>query len=209
MPPSPADHREQFLAAFPVSRETEARLERFADMLTERNRTLSLVADSTLDQIWTRHFLDSAQLFPLIPDPENSVVDMGAGPGFPGLVLAILGLPRVHLVENNMQKAGFLNAVIADLALPVTVHGMKVEAVRPFTAGAVTARALKPLTQLISMGRKFLGDGSVCVFPKGRRAAEELAAADRDWSMTVERFQSLTDPESTIFRLSHVKEGRA
>jgi 16S rRNA (guanine527-N7)-methyltransferase len=145
----------------------------------------------------------------LIPDPENSVIDMGAGPGFPGLVLAILGLPRVHLVENNMQKAGFLNAVIADLALPVTVHAMKVEAVRPFVAGTVTARALKPLSQLIGMGWKFLGPGSVCVFPKGRRAAEELAAAERDWSMTVERFQSLTDPESTIFRLSHVKESRA
>jgi 16S rRNA (guanine527-N7)-methyltransferase len=209
MPPSPADHRSQFLAAFPVSRETEARLERFASMLTERNRTLSLVADSTLEAIWTRHFLDSAQLLPLIPDSENSVIDMGAGPGFPGLVLAILGLPRVHLVENNMQKAGFLNAVIADLALPVTVHAMKVEAVRPFVAGAVTARALKPLSQLIGMGRKFLGEGSVCVFPKGRRAAEELVAAERDWSMRVRRFQSLTDTESTIFRLSHVKESRA
>jgi 16S rRNA (guanine527-N7)-methyltransferase len=205
----PADPRAEFLAAFPVSRETEALLARFENLLLERNQSLSLIAGSTADIIWTRHFLDSAQLLPLIPQPDRPLVDMGAGAGFPGLVLAILGLPHVHLVENNMQKVAFLRSVVEALGLPVTVHGMKSDSVKPFAAGTVTARALKPLDQLIGFGRRFLGQNSVCLFPKGRRAEEEMAVAARKWHMKAERFPSVTDPDSTIFRLSDVTEARS
>ena len=134
---------------------------------------------------------------------------MGTGAGFPGLVLAILGLPDVHLVENNMQKVAFLRSVVDALGLPVTIHGMKSDAVKPFVAGTVTARALKPLDQLIGFGKRFLGQNSVCLFPKGRRAEEEMAVAARKWHMKAERFPSVTDPDSTIFRLSDVTEARS
>jgi 16S rRNA (guanine527-N7)-methyltransferase len=204
-----ADPRAEFLAAFPVSRETEALLARFENLLLERNQSLSLISGSTADIIWTRHFLDSAQLLPLIPQPERPLADLGTGAGFPGLVLAILGLPHVHLVENNMQKVAFLRGVVDALGLPVTVHGMKSDVVKPFVAGTVTARALKPLDQLIGFGRRFLGEGSVCLFPKGRRAEEEMAVAARKWHMKAERFPSVTDPDSTIFRLSDVIEARS
>jgi 16S rRNA (guanine527-N7)-methyltransferase len=205
----PANPRAEFLAAFPVSRETEARLARYESLLIERNQTLSLISGTTADITWTRHFLDSAQLLPLIPEPDQPVVDLGSGAGFPGLVLAILGLPDVRLVEHNMQKVAFLRAVVEALNLPVTIHGMKSDAVKPFVAGAVTARALKPLDQLLGFGKRFLGQNSVCLFPKGRRAEEEMAAAARKWHMKVERFPSVTDPESTIFRLSDVTEARS
>jgi 16S rRNA (guanine527-N7)-methyltransferase len=208
-PPLLPDPRSQFLAAFPVSRETEARLARFEALLLERSRSLSLIADSTRDQIWTRHFLDSAQLAPLIPHPQESVVDLGAGAGFPGLVLAIMGLPKIQLVENNMQKVAFLRSVIADLALPVTVHPIKAESVRPLAAGAVVARALKPLSQLLDLSRNLRGPDTVCIFPKGRRAAEELTEAEKSWRMTIERFPSLTSAESTIFRLTRIAKAGA
>ncbi len=205
----PADPRAEFLAAFPVSRETETRLARYENLLLQRNQTLSLISGTTEDIVWTRHFLDSAQLLPLIPQPERPLVDIGTGAGFPGLVLAILGLPHVHLVEHNMQKVAFLRAVVEALGLPVTVHGMKSDAVKPFVAGTVTARALKPLDQLLGFGKRFLGQNSVCLFPKGRRAEEEMAVAARKWHMKTERFPSVTDPESTIFRLSQVTEARS
>jgi 16S rRNA (guanine527-N7)-methyltransferase len=205
----PADPRAEFLAAFPVSRETEARLARYENILLERNQTLSLISGTTADIVWTRHFLDSAQLLPLIPEPDRPVVDIGTGAGFPGLVLAILGVPKVHLVENNMQKIAFLESVAEALHLPVTIHGKKAEAVKAFVAGTVTARALKPLDQLLGFGRRFLGQNSVCLFPKGRRAEEEMAVAARKWHMKIERFPSATDPESTIFRLSQVTEARS
>jgi len=205
----PADPRAEFLAAFPVSRETEARLAQYEAILLKRNQTLSLISGTTADIVWTRHYLDSAQLLPLIPEPDRPVVDIGTGAGFPGLVLAILGLPHVHLIEHNMQKVAFLQSVAGALDLPVTIHGMKSDAVKPFVAGTVTARALKPLDQLLSFGRRFLGQNSVCLFPKGRKAEEEMAVAARKWHMKTERFPSVTDPESTIFRLSQVTEARS
>src|ERR1700760_2803390 len=151
-PPLPADPRAEFLAAVPVSRETEARLARYESLLLERNQALSLISGTTADIVWTRHFLDSAQLLTLILEPMRPVIDIGTGAGFPGLVLAILGLPDVHLVEHNMQKVAFLRGVADALDLSVTIHGMKSDAVKPFTAGTVTARALKPLDQLLGFG---------------------------------------------------------
>jgi 16S rRNA (guanine527-N7)-methyltransferase len=201
--------REEFLAALPVSRETAAVLDHYAQLIVEKNQQLSLIAPSTLEQIWTRHFLDSAQLFSLVNNPQDSVVDIGTGAGFPGVVLAIMGLPNVHLIEHNMQKAAFLRAALADLGIAATVHAMKSQSVKPFAAGAVMARALKPLDQLIGLARRFVGPDSMCIFPKGRRAEDELASAARSWRMTVERFPSLTDPGSTIFRLSRISEASA
>ena len=204
----PSEPRAAFLAAFPVSRETETVLEHYESLLRSWNQGFSLVADSTLDQIWTRHFLDSAQLLPLVPRPEEPIIDLGTGAGFPGLILAIMGLPRIHLIEHNMRKVAFLRSVIGELGLDVTLHPRKVESVRPFIAGAVTARAFKPLSQLIGAGHAFLGPGSVAIFPKGRRAAEELAEAETVWSMKIERFVSQTDADSTIFRLSDIRPAR-
>ncbi len=177
---------------------------RFETMLLERNRTLGLIADSTVDTIWTRHFLDCAQLYSLILHPQESVVDVGTGAGFPGLVLAIMGFPNIHLVENNMQKVAFLRSVIADLDLAVTVHPMKVEAMTPFAAGTIVSRALKPLSQLLELSRRLRGPHTVCVFPKGKRADEEVLEAERHWRLRVERFPSLTSGESTILRLSQI-----
>ena len=182
------------------------RLARFENLLIARNQTLSLISHTTEADIWVRHFLDSAQLAALIPDPTVTVADIGTGAGFPGLVLAIMGMPNVHLIENNIQKVEFLRSVISELDLPVTVHPVKGEAVRRFPVGVLTARALKPLDQLISLGRRLIGPETLCLLPKGRRAEEELQTAERHWRMTVERFPSVTDPESTIFRLSNVVE---
>jgi 16S rRNA (guanine527-N7)-methyltransferase len=202
----PSDSRQTFFAAVPVSRETESRLSRYAEIIIERNQTLSLISHTTEPDLWVRHFLDSAQLMRLIPDRDAALVDIGTGAGFPGLVLAILGHPNVHLIEHNIQKVEFLRRVAAELDLPVTIHPMKSEAVRPFPVGVLTARALKPLDQLIGLGRRLIGPNTTCLFPKGRRAEEELQTASRRWRMNVERFPSLTDPDSTIFRLTNVIE---
>ncbi len=158
----------------PVSRETEARLAHYENLLLERNQSLSLISGTTADIIWTRHFLDSAQLMALIPEPMLPLVDIGTGAGFPGLVLAILGLPHVHLIEHNMQKVAFLRNVAETLDLPVTIHGMKSDAVKPFAAGTVTARALKPLDQLQSASASGSWDrNSVCAVSRRWRGPKK------------------------------------
>ena len=97
-----------FAAAINVSRETIERLERYAALLIKWNKTVNLVGRSTIADLWRRHMLDSAQLFPYLPKSAGRLVDFGSGAGFPGLVLAIMGAPDVHLVEANARKCAFL-----------------------------------------------------------------------------------------------------
>ncbi|HVO01164.1 MAG TPA: 16S rRNA (guanine(527)-N(7))-methyltransferase RsmG [Candidatus Cybelea sp.] len=192
-----------------VPRETLAALEAYAALLKKWQRAINLVAASTLDDIWGRHFLDSAQLLPLLAPPEagdGGITDLGSGAGFPGLVLAILSGRRTQLIESDQRKAAFLGeaARATRCAGRVQIHPARIEALRPWTAGTVTARALADLPTLLAMAAPFCGPETVCVFAKGARADDELTAAELDWNMTTERRRSITDSTGLILRVSHL-----
>jgi 16S rRNA (guanine527-N7)-methyltransferase len=184
-----------------VSRETGERLRCYADLLVRWQGRINLIGPATLPDLWQRHFLDSAQLLPLLPEPTRSLVDLGSGAGFPGLVLAILGVPQVHLVESDQRKVAFLRAVIAATGVSATIHPARIKDLAPFTADIVTARALAPLADLLPLALPFLHASSVCVFPKGRTADQELTLAGQHWRFDLERFPSCTDSAATILRL--------
>lgn len=202
--PSP-DGKEAFAAATGVSRETLARLDAYREMLLEANRGLALIGKNTEADIWDRHFLDSAQLLPLLPKPDARVIDVGTGAGFPGIVLSILGGPRIELIEHNMKKAEFLAAVIARLGLNTVLHAKKIEAVKPFAADAATARALAPLSDLISLTIPFLHQGGIGIFPKGRNAQAELEAARTRYRFDAELISSRTAEDARIVRLANLR----
>jgi 16S rRNA (guanine527-N7)-methyltransferase len=187
-----------------VSRETRERLNTYAELLRKWQRSINLVGPRTLDDLWNRHFTDSAQLLPLIPPTSRVLVDFGSGAGFPGLVLAILGVADVHLIESDQRKATFLREVARATGTPVTVHAKRIEQVVPFPADVVSARALAPLGDLLGFAAPFLRPDSLCVFPKGQMAEDELTAASRTWNINVDRIQSVTDPSATILRVSQV-----
>jgi 16S rRNA (guanine527-N7)-methyltransferase len=187
-----------------VSRETRERLNTYADLLRKWQRSINLVGPRTIDDLWNRHFTDSAQLLPLIPPSARVLVDFGSGAGFPGLVLAILGVSQVHLIESDQRKATFLREVARATGTPVTVHAKRIEQVAPFPADVVSARALAPLGDLLGFAAPFLHPDSLCLFPKGQMAEDELTAASRTWNINVDRIQSVTDPSATILRLSQV-----
>jgi 16S rRNA (guanine527-N7)-methyltransferase len=187
-----------------VSRETRERLNTYADLLRKWQRSINLVGPRTIDDLWNRHFTDSAQLLPLIPPSARVLVDFGSGAGFPGLVLAILGVSQVHLIESDQRKATFLREVARATGTPVTVHAKRIEQVAPFPADVVSARALAPLGDLLGFASPFLHPNSLCLFPKGQMAEDELTAASKIWSMNVDRIQSVTDPSATILRISQV-----
>jgi 16S rRNA (guanine527-N7)-methyltransferase len=198
--------REAFAAATGVSRETLARLDAYRAMLLEANRGLALIGKRTEDEIWSRHFLDSAQLVPLLPKSDARLLDVGSGAGFPGLVLAILGGPRVELVEHNMRKAEFLASVITALRLDVVLHAKKIESIKPpFPVEVATARALAPLSDLISLTFPFLRQGGVGIFPKGRSAAAELEAARARFRFDAELIPSRTAEDARIVRLTNIR----
>jgi 16S rRNA (guanine527-N7)-methyltransferase len=187
-----------------VSRETRARLNTYAELLRKWQRTINLVGPRTLDDLWNRHFIDSAQLMPLIPSTARVLVDFGSGAGFPGLVLAILGVAQVHLIESDQRKATFLREVARATGTPVTVHTKRIEQVTPFPADVVSARALAPLNDLLGYAAPFISPDSLCLFPKGQMVEDELTAASKTWNMNIDRIQSVTDPSATILRVSQV-----
>ncbi|CAK0741143.1 Ribosomal RNA small subunit methyltransferase G [uncultured Gammaproteobacteria bacterium] len=187
-----------------VSRETLDRLAIYAGLLRRWQPRLNLVGPATLDRLWQRHFLDSAQLFPLVPESAIRLVDLGSGAGFPALVLAILGVPEVHLVESDTRKAAFLREVAVATAAPVTVHPVRIEALGPLIADVVTARALAPLTRLLEYAQPLVGEHGLCLFPKGQSVEEELTVAQRNWNMHCDRVESITDPSARILRISNL-----
>ncbi|HLY45924.1 MAG TPA: 16S rRNA (guanine(527)-N(7))-methyltransferase RsmG [Stellaceae bacterium] len=193
-----------FAAASGVSRETLARLEAYRALLAEWSRRINLVAGSTLDDVWRRHFLDSAQLLPLVPRGAQSLIDLGSGAGFPGLVLAILGVAQVELVEADARKCAFLREAARVAQAPVRIHNSRIESLPPRPFDVVTARGCAPLDRLLVLAQPFVAPGTRCLFPKGEQAGQELAAAQQHWKFDVTSQQSRSDPRGVILCLSGV-----
>lgn len=202
--PSPETGRAAFQAATGVSRETLARLDAYAACLGKWNRRINLVGAATLPALWQRHFLDSAQLARWIPAPDATVLDVGSGAGFPGLVLAIIGAGRVTLAESDKRKAAFLREAARLAGTAVAVHAVRVEDWRA-TPDVITARAVAPLPRLLDQTAHLVGDTTQYLLLKGPDIEDELTAATISWKLQVERHPSLTDPRGVIVQLSQVR----
>lgn len=189
---------EDFAHQANVSRETLARLTDYANLLVKWQSAINLVGGDTLDQLWRRHMLDSAQLGALVPSGADCLTDFGSGAGFPGLVLSIILDIPVHLVESSGKKAAFLREAARLCRAPVTVHNARIEEVDPWPSPVITARALAPLVRLLDYALPFCMPGTICLFPKGARADQELTEAAKNWNIRAERHQSITDPNASI-----------
>jgi len=197
-----------FAAATAVSRETLARLEAYAALLAQWSGRINLVAATTLDDAWRRHFLDSAQLRPLIPPGAASLVDLGSGAGFPGLVMAILGVPGVELIEADARKCAFLREAARVAGAAVLIRNARIESLPPRIVDVVTARGCAPLDRLLPLAERFIGPDTLCLFPKGERAGHEVKAARRDWTMEVAEHRSQSDDRGVILCLTRVARCR-
>lgn len=196
-----------------VSRETFQALQNFEALVRRWNPAINLVSKSTLPQLWERHIADSAQIFSLCPADARVWVDLGAGGGFPGLVVAIIaqeGLPnlRVTLVESDLRKATFLRQAAKALDLAVTVRAERIEALEPMHADVLSARALAALPALIGYGALHLKPDGIGIFPKGARHQEELAQARKDWAFDVDSQPSLSDGEAAILVIRNIHRVR-
>jgi 16S rRNA (guanine527-N7)-methyltransferase len=200
------------LDSLDVSRETIAELEAFRDLVLRWNPHINLIAKSDAASIWNRHILDSVQLMALAPTMAQPTawLDIGSGGGFPAIVLAILSRTRrpddrFTLVESDQRKASFLRTVSRELRLGLRVEAARAESLAPEVAGILTARALAPLAELLPLTERHLHSAGLAIFPKGRRAAEEIAAARLDWSFDLALHPSMTDPNGRILCLTHIK----
>ena len=185
------------VAGRPVSRETFEKLEIYAALLREESHRQNLVSASTLDQLWERHILDSAQLVRFEPHAGASWVDIGSGAGLPGIVIACLVEGPVSLVEPRRLRVEFLHNVCESLRLNVRLIASKVERAQG-KYEVITARAVANLTQLLKISAHLSTRKTVWALPKGRGAAEELAEARRTWQGVFHVEQSVTDADSRI-----------
>jgi 16S rRNA (guanine527-N7)-methyltransferase len=196
--------RERALALVPVSRETLARLDRFVELLIAWQAHTNLVARSTVPTLWTRHIADSLQLIGLAPG-ARVWADLGSGGGFPGLVIACALAEtegaQVHLVESIGKKATFLREAVRLAGAPATVHAQRVEDFVdkvPESLDVVTARALAPLPEVLTMAYPLLKTGALGLFPKGQDVAVELTEAAKYWKIQSSLIQSRTDSKGQI-----------
>ncbi len=206
---------EQFTEIFAVSRETLDRLVLYEALIRRWQKAVNLVARGTLDDIWHRHFADSAQLLALAPRGAHTWLDLGAGGGFPGLVLAILlferGEARVTLVEIDARKAAFLREVARQTRVRAAVEILSARIENPATqakvgtADVVVARALAPLRRLLGLAAPFFAPDSVGLFLEGREASSDVESARLEWCFTSELVPSLTEPEAHVAVIRRLK----
>ena len=189
---------EAFAERSHASRETLDRFRAYADLLCRWQKAINLVGSSTLPDLWRRHFDDSAQLFPMLPIGARSLVDLGSGAGLPGLVLALMGAPGVHLIESDRRKAAFLREVARATAAPVQIHAARIESVPAFAADVVTARACAPLDRLLDLSAPFRHSDTLGLFLKGKTVNQELTQAKKVWNIKEAIRPSRTDPEGSV-----------
>jgi 16S rRNA (guanine527-N7)-methyltransferase len=189
-----------------VSRETIERLNIYERLLLKWQSAINLVGPATLDNVAERHFLDSAQIWKHIPDKNVRLADMGSGAGFPGLVLAVMGIADVHLIESDIRKATFLREVSRETGVKVTIHDKRVEDCRIENIDVITARALAPLKELLDMSVKLrtATHPFYTVFLKGAQHEDEVQKARKKWQFTLESFPSITDPASRILKVGRL-----
>jgi 16S rRNA (guanine527-N7)-methyltransferase len=194
----------------PVSRETCERLAAFEPHFLKWASSINLAAGSTLDDVWERHILDSAQLAPLAPQAKLWL-DLGSGGGFPGLVLAFLLAERpgasIDLVESNRKKAGFLQATVGQFRLPARVHARRIDEVADAVTQpeVVTARALAPLPLLLGLAEPWLASGAIGLFHKGRDYAGEVQESVNSWSFDLVEHRSRIDRQGVILEIGNLR----
>jgi len=180
-----------------VSRETAEKLDGYAALLLEENARQNLISKNSVSHLWSRHIVDSLQL--LDHAPANARwLDIGSGPGLPGLVLAIAGVREITLVEPRRLRTDFLERCCSALQLTnVKVITGKVEQVTG-SFDVLTARAVASLDKLFALGERLIAANGQWVLPKGRSAAKELVEAQSTWQGSFELRPSQTDPEARI-----------
>lgn len=201
---------EEFQGLTNASAERMAELVAFREHLGEANTVMNLVGPNSLPDFWNRHAWDSAQLLDLAPDAKTWA-DLGAGAGFPGVVLAILlkDTPDAHvwLVDSLQKRCKFLQYIVDELELPATVIWGRAEE-QEIEVDVVTARAVASLDKLVGYAQSYLSLGAQALFLKGEKAEQELIDARKVWHLDAELSISRSDPRGRIVTVRTLRRGK-
>ena len=198
-----------FQAKLNVSRETMGRFLAFEALLRKWQAKINLVGPATLDAFWDRHVADSLQLLELAPHEAKTWIDLGSGAGFPGLIIAFSDQfeGTVYLVESDKRKASFLQAALREVPARVVILNQRIEDVDAGEIGpidVVSARALAPMSKLLDLSSRFFYGQTIGLFPKGQNWESELIQASQKWMLRHEIYDSLTNSEARIIKLTQI-----
>jgi len=199
---------EQFQRQTNVSRETLELFEHWYNLLSHWNKRINLVAPSTLHDFWLRHALDSWKIVELLPKRTKTILDMGAGAGFPGIALAI-GLKdksgsHIDLVEANGKKCNFLRTVIRELGVPAKATQVRVESFEHQPYDVITARAFAPLSKLLDYSHPFWSENTQALFPKGENWQREVDVARTEYDFDLTTIDSQTNENAKTLTVTNL-----
>jgi 16S rRNA (guanine527-N7)-methyltransferase len=195
-----------------VSRETITSLKKYEDILINANKTLNLIGKSTINDIWTRHFLDSVQVIDFIDKNDKTLIDLGSGAGFPGIVVALVAKDRnipikIKLIEKSPKKTKFLKDLIAKLNLNGEVHNQNVLTEQiVFTDDVLVARAFKPLEIILELIHNKAKKWKKILIFLGKSGKEELLGASKSWDIKYKQRMSITSNDSIVIEINKIKK---
>ena len=195
-----------------VSRETITSLKKYEDLLIKANKSLNLIGNSTINQIWSRHFLDSAQVIDFVDKNDKCLVDLGSGAGFPGLVLAIACKDRkiplkIKLIEKSSKKVKFLKDVIEELDLKVEVFNQNIlEEEIKFVEDVFITRAFKPLKKILQLMHNNAENYKKIFIFLGKTGKNELLQASKSWDIEYKQRVSVTSSDSMVIEINRLKK---
>ena len=193
-----------------VSRETYKKFTIFYETLIKWQKSINLISKSSIENIWVRHILDSAQLYRYTKKINGNILDFGSGAGFPGLILAMMGNKNIHLVESDQKKCTFLREVAMLSETDVTIHNNRIENLKYFDVELITARALAPLNKLINYAEAF-SKKSVAnkilpkmLFLKGKSYKNEILELSKTKRISFQEYQSISDDFGKILYINSI-----
>ena len=200
---------EFFIKKFNVSRETIEKLNKYKDFLLSSNKSLNLIGKTTENQIFTRHFADSAQIYDLIED-KSEIVDLGSGAGFPGVILKILMdnnkiAGNITLIDKSPKKCKFLQDLSDKLGLTLKIVNLKIENFKFNKISTIVSRAFKKTVDTIDILLKNNDKIRNIILIKGKTYQQEIEEAKKKYTFDVEKFRSITSDESYILKISNIK----
>ena len=199
--------KETFISQLNVSRETLDLFLHYAEILAKWQAKINLISGNTVDNVWSRHFLDSAQLYDLVPRGAKTLLDIGSGAGFPGMVLAVMGVKNVTLVEADSRKCLFLSEVLRQTGTHANIVNCRIEEFDGGYYDIITARALAPMDKLLTYINPHFGPGTKGIFLKGKQVGCELTKAKKQWKLEYKAVPSITNDRGSIIVVEKIASG--
>ena len=193
-----------------VSRETFEKFVIFKKTLIKWQKSINLISKNSIEDVWVRHFLDSAQLYSITKNFDGNIIDFGSGAGFPGLVLAMMGHKNIHLVESDQKKCTFLREVAMLSETDVIIHNNRIEKLEFFDVDLITARALAPLNKLIDYAEAFSKKSKTkkitpkMLFLKGKSYKKEILELSKTKKISFQEYESITDDFGKILYINSI-----